>query len=142
MLIYVCRTMSATEQHYSVSEVMKLWHWSRQTVIRMFENEPGIIRIGHEGSLPQGRRKRKRRHWTLSIPESVLVRVHMRLRVGGNEASAKRVLKPRPRAYMPEDISQRVDIEKLRARVGDEKWSSMTELERQQAAMRERQRRK
>jgi len=130
--------MGATEKHYSVPDIAKLWHWSARRVIQAFENEPGVLRWGHNGLTAQGRRARKRRYWTLSIPESVLVRVHMRLRVGGNEASAKRVLNPKPRLYVPEVEPEKVDIEKLMARIGHQKWSSMTELERQQAEMRER----
>lgn len=127
--------MAATEKHYSVPEIVKLWHWSTRRVIRVFGDEPGVLRWGHEGLRPQGRRARKRRYWTLSIPESVLERVHMRLRVNGREASA-----PNPRAYVPENEPQRVDIGKLMARIGYEKWRSMTELERTQAEMRERMR--
>jgi hypothetical protein len=40
----------------------------------MFENEPGIIIFGNTGNL------RKRRYLTLRIPESVMLRVHRRLR--------------------------------------------------------------
>lgn len=64
----------AVERHYSVEEIGTLWRLSPRTVRRMFENEPGIIVFGSTGSI------RKRRYRTVRIPESVLVRVHRRLR--------------------------------------------------------------
>jgi AraC-like DNA-binding protein len=64
----------ATERHFSVEEIGDLWGLSPRTVRRMFEQEPGIIVFGNMGSL------KKRRYITLRIPESVLVRVHRRLR--------------------------------------------------------------
>lgn len=64
----------AVERHYSAEEIGKLWRLSPRTVRRMFENEPGIIVFGNTGSL------NRRRYLTLRIPESVLVRVHRRLR--------------------------------------------------------------
>jgi AraC-like DNA-binding protein len=64
----------AMERHYSVEEIGDHWGLSPRTVRRMFENESGIIVFGNAGSL------KKRRYITLRIPESVLVRVHRRLR--------------------------------------------------------------
>ena len=64
----------AVERHYSVEEIGTLWRLSPRTVRRMFENEPGIIVFGSMGSI------RRRRYITIRIPESVLVRVHRRLR--------------------------------------------------------------
>jgi transcriptional regulator GlxA family with amidase domain len=64
----------AVERHYSVEEIGTLWRLSPRTVRRMFENEPGTLVFGSMGSM------KKRRYRTLRIPESVLVRVHRRLR--------------------------------------------------------------
>ncbi len=64
----------AIEKHYSVEEIGELWALSPRTVRRMFEKEPGIIVFGNTGSM------KKRRYVTLRVPESVLVRVHRRLR--------------------------------------------------------------
>jgi hypothetical protein len=64
----------AVERHYSAEEVGRLWELSPRTVRRMFENEPGVLVFGNTGSM------KKRRYLTLRIPESVLVRVHRRLR--------------------------------------------------------------
>jgi len=67
--------MSALEKHFTVQQVVELWGWSDDTVRRAFRNEPGVIAITH----PE--RRSKRPYSKLSIPESVLVRVHERLAV-------------------------------------------------------------
>ncbi len=64
----------AREKHYSVAEVAKLWCLSEKTVRRMFEDEPGVIQWGGDETL------HKRGYRTLRIPESVLQRVHRKLR--------------------------------------------------------------
>ena len=63
--------VAALERHYRVRELGKLWGFSDNTIIRLFATEPGFIRL--EGGA--GRRK----YTTLSIPESVALRVHERL---------------------------------------------------------------
>lgn len=70
------RTISdkAMERHFSVEEIGDLWGLSPRTVRRMFEYEPGIIVFGNMGNL------KKRPYLTPRIPESVLIRVHRRLR--------------------------------------------------------------
>jgi hypothetical protein len=62
------------EKHYTVAEIADLWNWSRQTVVRIFENEPGVLRYGREES------RYKRSYFSLRVPESVLKRIHARLR--------------------------------------------------------------
>ncbi len=64
----------ALERHYSVSELAQLWGLSEKTIRRMFFDEPGVVKWGHE----EGRFKRA--YMTLRIPESVMQRVHRRLR--------------------------------------------------------------
>lgn len=64
----------ANERHYSVIEISKLWSLSQKTVRRIFENEPGVIVWGH----PENGRRRGYR--TLRVPETVLQRVHRKLR--------------------------------------------------------------
>lgn len=61
----------ALEKHYRVPELASLWGFSDNTIIRLFTAEPGVIRL-ESGA---GRRK----YTTLSIPESVALRVHERL---------------------------------------------------------------
>lgn len=68
---------SALEKHYTVSDVCKLWGWSRQKVLEVFRDEPGVVQ-SHLRTLGP----RKRQNVTLTIPESVLLRVHGRLTVG------------------------------------------------------------
>jgi hypothetical protein len=65
------------ERHYSVSELAELWALSEQTIRRIFNGEPGVIEWGHN------ERRFKRGYKTLRIPESVVQRVHGRLRSTG-----------------------------------------------------------
>jgi hypothetical protein len=65
------------ETHYSVAELAALWNFSRQTIRRMFEKEPGVLVWRNEET------RSKRVYTTLSIPESVALRVHRRLRIAG-----------------------------------------------------------
>ena len=64
----------ASEKHYSVGEVAKLWALSEKTVRKIFESEPEVIHWGSEETL------HKRGYRTLRIPDSVLHRVHRKLR--------------------------------------------------------------
>jgi hypothetical protein len=62
------------ERHYSIQELANLWNLSEKTVRRLFENEPGVIEIGN------GEARFRRAYVTRRIPESVVQRVHRRLR--------------------------------------------------------------
>lgn len=64
------------ERHYSVTDVAKLWGLSRDSVRRLFRREPGVLVMGE-------------RYVTLRIPESVLERVHRRLRNAGDLQTAR-----------------------------------------------------
>ena len=64
----------ANEKHYSVIEIAKLWALSEKTVRRIFEQEPGVIQWSREETV------HKRGYRTLRVPETVLHRVHRRLR--------------------------------------------------------------
>jgi AraC-like DNA-binding protein len=64
----------ANERHYSVIEIAKLWALSEKTVRRIFEREPGVIRWSREEKL------HKLGYRTLRVPETVLHRVHHKLR--------------------------------------------------------------
>ena len=73
--------MSALEKHYTVEEIGDLWHLSRDTIRKLFQDEPGVLKIGElNGRLA---RKMKRRYISLRIPESVVIRVHQRLAARG-----------------------------------------------------------
>lgn len=69
----------ALEKHYRVRELGELWGFSDNTIIRLFVSEPGVIRL--ESGV--GRRK----YTTISIPESVALRVHERLSQESLQAS-------------------------------------------------------
>ena len=62
------------EKHYSIDEISTLWGLSRKTVRRIFRHEPGVVELGSEES------RSKRAYITRRIPESVMRRVHRRLR--------------------------------------------------------------
>ena len=62
------------EHHYTVTEVAELWSFSADVIRKLFEHEPGVMVIGDPA--PRG----KRRYTTLRIPQSVVERVHRRLR--------------------------------------------------------------
>jgi hypothetical protein len=63
---------SALEKHYRVKELAALWGFCGQTITKMFADEPGVIRLSSGSSTG------RRRYVTLSIPESVVLRVHQR----------------------------------------------------------------
>ena len=63
----------ASERHYSVIEISKLWALSEKTVRKIFEREPGVFCWGTEERL------HKRAYRTLRVPETVLHRVHRKL---------------------------------------------------------------
>jgi transposase-like protein len=57
------------ERHYTVAELARLWQLDQSTVRRVFQDEPGVLKLG------RGTRG-KRAYVTLRIPESVAERVH------------------------------------------------------------------
>lgn len=66
-----------TEHHFQPAELAKMWGLSESKIRRMFQAEPGVMRIG-EPSRRVGRTL-KRSYFTMRIPESVAQRVHQRL---------------------------------------------------------------
>ena len=62
---------TALEKHYRVRELAELWGFCPGTLVKLFSDEPGVLKLqGSSG---------KRKYTTLSIPESVALRVHERL---------------------------------------------------------------
>src|ERR1017187_1101505 len=61
----------ALEKHYRVGELAALWGFCDNTIIKWFADEPDVLR--------PVRLAGKRKYVTLSIPESVALRVHERL---------------------------------------------------------------
>ena len=66
---------AALEKHFRVRELAELWGFSANTIIRLFASEPGVINVGKLAT-------ERRRYVSLSIPESVALRVHERLGKG------------------------------------------------------------
>ena len=65
-------SMTATEKHYTVSEVAEMWGIGTSTVKRLFEDTPGVLRI----SQPVLLNRRRAPKVTLRIPASLLERTH------------------------------------------------------------------
>jgi hypothetical protein len=64
-------SVTTFERHYSAAELAQLWNLDATTIRRMFQDEPGVLRIGKSS-----RRDGKRDYISIRIPESVVVRVH------------------------------------------------------------------
>ncbi|MGC1798704.1 MAG: hypothetical protein WA713_21605, partial [Candidatus Acidiferrales bacterium] len=62
------------EKHHTPAELGKTWALSVETIRRLFENEPGVLKV-QNASGPTGRRQYK----TLRIPASIAARVHRRI---------------------------------------------------------------
>jgi hypothetical protein len=58
------------ERHYTSQEVGELWHLDASTIRRIFQDEPGVLKIGQIG------RRSKRDYVTLRIPASTVERVY------------------------------------------------------------------
>jgi transcriptional regulator GlxA family with amidase domain len=68
------------ERHFTVAELAELWHFSPDTIRRLFENECGVIVIHNP-------RRRTRTYKTLRIPERVAARVYSKLTNGDRNGS-------------------------------------------------------
>jgi hypothetical protein len=58
-------------RHFATRELAEIWKLDETTIRRMFQDEPGVFKIGQEG-----RRDGKRDYVTLRIPEAVALRVY------------------------------------------------------------------
>jgi hypothetical protein len=58
------------ERHYTPKELAELWRLDESTVRRMFQDEPGVLKIGSTG------RRHKRDYVTLRIPASTAARFY------------------------------------------------------------------
>jgi len=61
----------AFERQYTPAELAEIWKLHETTIIRMFRDRPGVLKIGKSN-----RRDGKRDYVTLRIPESVALKVH------------------------------------------------------------------
>jgi hypothetical protein len=115
----------AFEKHYRVKELAGLWGLSPKTVSRIFGSETGVIRVANEG-------KGKRMYTTLSIPESVISRVHERL--GENVRSVVESFKPvriirlRESAAVPRAGSRNIRISSNGSRIKGDDSSAVLSL--------------
>ena len=65
------------EPKYTPEEIGEIYKLHPSTVRKRFVDEPGVIRMGHPGS------QRRRQHFTLRIPASVVARVFGKMTVKG-----------------------------------------------------------
>jgi hypothetical protein len=63
------------ERHYTPKELAVVWRLDESTIRRMFQDEPGVLKIGQIG------RRSKRDYVTLRIPASTAARFY-RARLG------------------------------------------------------------
>ena len=62
---------AAFERHFTADELGEIWKLDPTTIRRMFQDEPGVLKIGKAN-----RRDGKRDYVTLRIPEAVALRVY------------------------------------------------------------------
>ena len=62
------------ERHFAPQQLAELWGLDQSTIRRLFQDEPGVFRLGKAN-----RRDGRRDYVTLRIPASVAARVHERL---------------------------------------------------------------
>jgi hypothetical protein len=60
------------QANFTVAQIASMWQLSRDTIQRLFEEEPGVVTLGERN--PRG----KRRRVTLRIPRAVMERVKRR----------------------------------------------------------------
>ena len=60
-------------ESYTTADLAQEWNVSTDTIRKLFEAEPGVLKIGDSNP------KHKRRYVTLRIPKAVAERVHRRL---------------------------------------------------------------
>jgi hypothetical protein len=64
-------TGPAFERHFDSNEISQLWGLDPTTVRRIFQDRPGVLKLGKAN-----RRDGKRDYVTLRIPQSVVEQVH------------------------------------------------------------------
>jgi hypothetical protein len=65
--------LSALEPHFSVQVLAEMWRLDESTIRRIFEDAPGVLRLGNER-----RRSGKREYVTPRIPASVAQREYQK----------------------------------------------------------------
>ena len=64
--------MTATEYHYTPTELGKLWQISERQIRRMFADVPGVLKT----EIPSVLQRKRSKYHTLRIPLSVVERFH------------------------------------------------------------------
>ena len=64
------------ERLYTVDELVAVLNFSRRTIIRLIETEPGVLVLQ---SSPDKQRKAARRYRTFRVPDNVLEKIRRRL---------------------------------------------------------------
>jgi len=67
------KNLVVDEKHFTPADLAKAWGVSAETIRALFRDEPGVLKIGKDGT------RLRRGYKTLRIPESVAQRVHTRL---------------------------------------------------------------
>ena len=62
---------TAFGRHFTAQELAEIWKFDETTIRRIFQDEPGVLKIGKSN-----RRDTKRDYVTLRIPEAVALRVY------------------------------------------------------------------
>ena len=62
--------LNLIERHFTPDELAEAWNLDATTIRRIFQDEPGVLKLGKTG------RRGKRDYITLRIPESVAMRVY------------------------------------------------------------------
>ena len=65
------RQVSPFERHFTPRELARIWQLDETTIRRIFQDQPGVMKIGKAN-----RRDGKRDYVTLRIPESIAAEVY------------------------------------------------------------------
>lgn len=65
------QTVSPFERHFTPRELAEIWKLDETTIRRIFQDQPGVMKIGKAN-----RRDGKRDYVTLRIPESIAAQVY------------------------------------------------------------------
>ena len=67
----VANSSTAFERQFTPAELAEIWKLHETTIIRIFRDRPGVLKVGKSN-----RRDGKRDYVTLRIPESVALKVY------------------------------------------------------------------
>jgi hypothetical protein len=62
-----------TEPHYTPEEIAKMWKLAPNTIRSIFENRPGVLKVGSSAG------DRARRYTKLRVPKSIVDKAHSEL---------------------------------------------------------------